>query len=49
MKKKFKDACDGCGKMDYCKGYGNKVLCPNCIKLEEEKNNERNNRCNNKS
>lgn len=37
--KKFKDACDGCGKMDYCKGYNGRVLCPECIKKEEENNN----------
>lgn len=34
--KKFKDACEGCGKMDYCKGHNGKVLCPECIKKEEE-------------
>ena len=36
--KKFKDACDNCGKMDYCKGYKGKVLCPTCREKEEETN-----------
>lgn len=40
--KQFKDACDGCGKMDYCKGYNGKVLCPECIKKEEESKNGNN-------
>ena len=34
--KKFKDACDECGKFDYCKGYNGKVLCPECIAKQEE-------------
>lgn len=42
MEHKFKDACDKCGKMDYCKGYKGKVLCPTCIEQEEEKTNESN-------
>lgn len=39
MKEKYKDACDNCGKFDYCKGYENKVLCPKCI--EEVSKNEK--------
>ena len=35
---KFKDACDLCGKMDFCVGYKGKVLCPTCLKKEEETN-----------
>lgn len=35
---KFKDACDSCGKFDYCKGEDGKVLCPKCIALIKEKN-----------
>lgn len=31
----FKDACDLCNKMDYCKGYEGKVLCQECIAKEE--------------
>ena len=35
---KFKDKCDLCGNWNYCKGYDDKVLCPNCInKLESRK------------
>lgn len=35
---KFKDKCDLCGNWNYCKGYDNKVLCPNCInKLDIKK------------
>ena len=41
-KPKFKDACDKCGHFDYCKGYKGKVLCPNCIQKEEEKNGNQN-------
>ena len=36
-KQKFKDACDNCGRFDYCKGYKGKVLCPDCIHKEEER------------
>lgn len=36
--KKFKDACDACGKFDYCSGHEGKVLCPECIKKQEETN-----------
>ena len=36
--KKFKDACDSCGKFDYCKGYNNKALCPECLALAKRKN-----------
>jgi uncharacterized Zn finger protein (UPF0148 family) len=36
--KKFKDACDSCGKFDYCKGNDGKVLCPECLALVQEKN-----------
>lgn len=40
MKHSFKDACDECGKFNYCKGIDGKVLCPECAKKhEEEKNN----------
>lgn len=36
---KFKDACDGCGKFDYCKGQEDgKVLCPACIESKEQEN-----------
>lgn len=35
---KFKDACDGCGKFDICKGYGDKVLCPTCLEAKEKEN-----------
>ena len=46
--KKFKDACDNCKQFNYCKGYKGKVLCPDCIKKEEEnKNGNRNNNGNN--
>ena len=41
--KKFKDACDICGQFDYCKGYKGKVVCPNCIKKEEENKNGQSN------
>jgi uncharacterized Zn finger protein (UPF0148 family) len=34
--KKFKDACDACGKFDYCTGHEGKVLCPECIEKQEE-------------
>ena len=35
---RFKDKCDLCGNWNYCKGYDDKVLCPNCInKLESRK------------
>ena len=34
----FKDACDNCGKFNYCKGYKGKVLCEECIKKEEKNN-----------
>lgn len=35
---KFKDKCDLCGNWNYCKGYEDKVLCPNCInKLANKK------------
>jgi len=37
--KTFKDKCDNCGKMDICKGYNGKVLCPACIKEEEKQTN----------
>lgn len=37
-KQTFKDACDECGKFDYCKGVDGKVLCPECAAHEEEKN-----------
>lgn len=33
---KFKDACDNCGKFNYCKGYKGRVLCEECIKKEEK-------------
>lgn len=36
--KKFKDACDACGKFDYCRGHDGKVLCPECIAKQEETN-----------
>ena len=36
-KKQFKDACDKCGKMDYCRGFDGKVLCEKCIKKEMDK------------
>ena len=43
MKNSFKDACDICGQMDYCRGYKGKVLCPKCIeKLKEESNGNQN-------
>ncbi len=41
MKSKFKDACDNCGKMDYCTGFNGKVLCPKCIEKEKSKNKEK--------
>ena len=34
--KKFKDACDECGKFEYCKGYNGKVLCHECIAKQAE-------------
>jgi hypothetical protein len=37
MKKTFKDQCDVCKKMDYCKGYKGLVLCNKCIKKEVSK------------
>lgn len=33
--KKFKDACDACGKFDYCVGHEGKVLCPQCMPVSE--------------
>lgn len=36
--RKFKDACDACGKFDYCTGHDGKVLCPECIKKQEDTN-----------
>lgn len=33
---KFKDKCDGCYQMKVCKGYGNKVLCADCINQEKK-------------
>lgn len=40
MKLSFKDACDECGKFNYCKSIDGKVLCPECGKKHEEgKNN----------
>ena len=33
---KFKDACDQCGKFDYCKGHDGKVLCPVCVDKEKD-------------
>ncbi len=36
-KKQFKDACDKCGKMDFCRGFDGKVLCEKCIKKEMDK------------
>ena len=35
-KKKYKDQCDVCLKWDYCEGYRNKVMCDNCIKIEQK-------------
>lgn len=29
-KSKYKDQCDICKKFDYCRGFGNKVLCAEC-------------------
>ena len=43
MKPKFKDACDNCGKFDYCHGVNNKVLCPECAIHEVEKNHGKDN------
>ena len=40
--KQYKDACDTCGKFDYCKGHDGKVLCPECITKQEEQTNENN-------
>lgn len=38
MKNKFKDQCERCGNWSAeCKGYDGKVLCPDCIKKEEQK------------
>ena len=37
MKKTFKDQCDVCKKMDYCKGQKGLVLCNKCIKKEVSK------------
>lgn len=37
-KPKFKDACDACGKFDYCIGHEGKVLCPECLPKEEPEN-----------
>ncbi len=42
MKNSFKDACDNCGKMDYCRGYNGKVLCPECIRKQEEESENKN-------
>jgi len=39
IQKKFKDVCDNCKQFDYCKGYKEKILCPNCIQKEEENKN----------
>lgn len=30
---KYKDQCDLCKKFNYCRGYEEKVLCEECIKL----------------
>lgn len=38
MDKKYKDKCDCCNKFNYCRGYNDKVLCEECIKKEEYKN-----------
>ena len=34
---KFKDKCDLCNKWDYCKGFNQQVLCPNCIEKIKNK------------
>ena len=39
-KKQFKDACDRCGKMDYCRGFNGEVLCEKCIQKEMDKKNQ---------
>ena len=39
-KKQFKDTCDRCGKMDFCRGFGSEVLCEKCIKKEMDKKNQ---------
>lgn len=39
--KKYKDACDECGKFDFCRGVEGRVLCPACEeKLKQEKEKE---------
>lgn len=35
--RKFKDACDKCGKFDYCAGFEGKIYCPQCLPATEEK------------
>lgn len=35
---KFKDACDACGKFDFCKGVEGKVLCSACLALIKKNN-----------
>ena len=35
---KFKDACDVCGKFDFCKGVEGKVLCSACLALVKKNN-----------
>ena len=34
---KFKDKCDLCNKWDYCKGFHQQVLCPDCIEKIKNK------------
>ena len=34
--KKFKDSCDNCNQMKFCRGYTGKLLCEECIKLLEQ-------------
>lgn len=33
--KKYKDACDKCGKFDYCVGHEGKIYCPQCLPITE--------------